>query len=235
MVYIILKYVRDISFTTQYRTTSVWQLLVLIAVWAFFFMGTLMDYTKVCTGCQEEFPATAEYFHKQKGGKYELRANCKFCVQKNIDKKARSKYYKKYYQENRRKIIEKQLAYIKENRDKVNSRHNARYGTDISYKIKHNMKRRMNLALKGYYKSETTRKLIGCDDVKLRTHLEKQFTVGMNWNNYGDWHIDHIIPCANFDLTDPEQQKKCFHYSNLQPLWAVDNLRKSDKVPDSEQ
>jgi len=93
----------------------------------------------------------------------------------------------------------------------------------------------MNNALKGCYKAKCTIKLIGCDVKELKSHLEKQFTDGMNWENYGKWHIDHIIPCASFDLTDPQQQKKYFHYSNLQPLWAVDNIRKSDKVVDNEQ
>ena len=54
----------------------------------------------------------------------------------------------------------------------------------------------------------------------------------MSWDNYGDWHIDHIIPCAAFDLTDIEQQKKCFNYKNLQPLWAEENLKKLDFLPD---
>jgi hypothetical protein len=63
---------------------------------------------------------------------------------------------------------------------------------------------------------------------QLRQHLEAQFTDGMSWDNYGrdGWHIDHIRPCASFDLTDPEQQRQCFHYTNLQPLWAADNIRK---------
>jgi HNH endonuclease. len=53
----------------------------------------------------------------------------------------------------------------------------------------------------------------------------------MSWDNYGrdGWHIDHIRPCASFDLTDPEQQRQCFHYTNLQPLWAADNIRKGAK------
>ena len=52
----------------------------------------------------------------------------------------------------------------------------------------------------------------------------------MNWDNYGVWHLDHIIPCARFDLSDPEQQKICFHYTNLQPMWGEDNMRKGAKL-----
>ena len=72
--------------------------------------------------------------------------------------------------------------------------------------------------------------LTGCTGRELVAHLEAQFLPGMAWENYGidGWHIDHIRPCASFDLTDPEQQKQCFHYTNLQPLWAADNLAKSD-------
>ena len=52
----------------------------------------------------------------------------------------------------------------------------------------------------------------------------------MNWENYGVWHIDHIIPCARFDLSDPGQQKICFHYTNLQPMWGEDNLKKGARL-----
>lgn len=57
----------------------------------------------------------------------------------------------------------------------------------------------------------------------------------MSWSNYGKWHIDHIIPCAAFDLSDEFEQRACFHYSNLQPLWAYDNIGKSDKYDESEK
>ena len=74
--------------------------------------------------------------------------------------------------------------------------------------------------------------LTGCTIKELMIHIEKQFEPGMTWDNHGlyTWHIDHKHACARFDLTDPEQQKKCFHYTNLQPLWAKDNLSKGSKI-----
>lgn len=71
--------------------------------------------------------------------------------------------------------------------------------------------------------------LIGCPVSHLKLWLTFYFQPGMSWANYGDWHIDHIKPCAKFDLSDPAQQKLCFHYTNLQPLWAKDNLSKGAK------
>ena len=81
-------------------------------------------------------------------------------------------------------------------------------------------------------KSDSTMNLLGCTIQEAREYLEKQFKEGMTWENHGHetWHIDHIIPCASFDLTDPEQQKKCFHYTNLQPLWAKENMSKGAKI-----
>lgn len=81
-------------------------------------------------------------------------------------------------------------------------------------------------------KSKRAQELIGCTIVELRLHLEKQFRPGMTWDNhnYHGWHIDHIKPLAYFDLSDPEQQNQAFHYSNLQPLWAKENISKRDKV-----
>jgi len=78
-------------------------------------------------------------------------------------------------------------------------------------------------------KAASTLGLAGCTKAELVAHIEAQFQSGMTWENRGLWHIDHIIPCAAFDLTDPDQQRSCFHYSNLRPLWAEENLKKSDK------
>jgi len=75
---------------------------------------------------------------------------------------------------------------------------------------------------------------LGCNDETFKEYIQSKFTEGMSWENRGfrTWHIDHIIPINSFDLTDPEQQRKCFHYTNLQPLWWLDNLRKGDRLPD---
>jgi hypothetical protein len=88
-----------------------------------------------------------------------------------------------------------------------------------------------HLCLRGKKKSDPTVKLLGARISVVCAHIESKFQPGMNWSNHGfdGWHYDHIRPCSSFDLTDPEQQKQCFHYTNLQPLWAEDNLRKSDK------
>lgn len=80
-------------------------------------------------------------------------------------------------------------------------------------------------------KCARTLALLGCTAAKLCDHIQSLFAPGMAWENRGEWHIDHIIPLSKFDLRDREQQAAAFHYTNLQPLWAEDNLRKSTKVP----
>jgi len=91
----------------------------------------------------------------------------------------------------------------------------------------------MNLALSGTNKVASTEELLGCSFDVFVEHLQSQFKDGMSWDNRGraGWHIDHIRPCASFDLSDPDQQRQCFHYTNMQPLWAADNLSKGSKAP----
>ena len=86
-------------------------------------------------------------------------------------------------------------------------------------------------------KETSSTDLLGCSTKHARQHLESQFTKGMTWENHGvrGWHIDHIIPCDSFDLSDINQKKQCFHYTNLQPLWYKENLSKGDKLPDQHQ
>lgn len=97
-------------------------------------------------------------------------------------------------------------------------------------KIKRNLRRRVHHALNGLNKSASTFELLGCNIDEFKTYLENQFTEGMSWDNYGNWHIDHIKPCYTFDLNIPQQQLDCFHYSNQRPLWAIDNLSRPRNI-----
>lgn len=104
--------------------------------------------------------------------------------------------------------------------------------TDAVFKLVVDTRRRVYMAMKqaNASKSARTLELLGCTVGELFRHLESKFTDGMSWSNRQEWHIDHIIPLSKFDLSDLEQQAAAFHYTNLQPLWAKDNLRKSNKV-----
>lgn len=109
-----------------------------------------------------------------------------------------------------------------------------RYKNNDKYRLISNLRCRLYSALtrnknKKIVKYSDTINLIGCSVEQLWIHLESQFIEGMTRANYGQWHVDHIIPCDSFDLSDIEQQKQCFHYTNLQPLWAKDNLIKGKK------
>lgn len=136
--------------------------------------------------------------------------------------------------------LEKVKKYRKEysaNPEKKSLRNRSRQErlkTNPAYKVEVNLRRRIIKALKGEAKSKSTMELLGCSHEKFIEYIEGQFEEGMTWENYGyrGWHLDHIIPCAAFDLTDPEQQKRCFHYTNLQPLWWKVNLAKKDKFPE---
>ena len=74
--------------------------------------------------------------------------------------------------------------------------------------------------------------MLGCSISFLKIFLEAKFKEGMTWENHGEWHIDHIKPCASFNLLNDDEQKKCFNYTNLQPLWALENLSKGFKYVD---
>jgi hypothetical protein len=88
----------------------------------------------------------------------------------------------------------------------------------------------MRNALLGRAKTEKTFELIGCSPTEFRSYIEKMFVDGMAWENYGKWHVDHIIPISSFDLNILEERQKAFHYTNCQPLWAIDNLKKGVKL-----
>ena len=133
------------------------------------------------------------------------------------------------YDEIREAIADRKRRSTKEYKRLYKSQYQkARLENSFEEKIKHRLRSRMSEAIKNGYKSASTMSLIGCSMNDFKQYLEQKFEKGMSWENYGrgGWHMDHIIPCCKFDLTIPEEQKICFHYTNIQPLWELDNLRK---------
>lgn len=143
---------------------------------------------------------------------------------------------KKRYQERYDEMAAQRTDYYNRNRGRINLQRTKYQSTkrknDIRYRIYCNLRSRINLALKSSSKSNGTINLLGCSIPELKKHLESQFLPGMTWETYGlrGWHVDHVVPCAVFDFTDPEQQKMCFNYTNLRPLWWLDNLKKGAKL-----
>jgi len=102
------------------------------------------------------------------------------------------------------------------------------------HRVRMNLRSRINLAIRAGDKSANTEALLGCTVPEFIAHIEAQWADGMSWANYGldtgSWNIDHIRPCASFDLTDPAQQRECFRFTNCRPMWASDNCAKGAKV-----
>jgi hypothetical protein len=169
---------------------------------------------KMCSLCKEEKTINLFYLAKCKGT---VRSECKLCS---------SKLRKEYYKKNRKKIIKQTNAY------KVN-----KYNTDPEFKLKRLLRCRLYHALRSQNakKSNRTLKLTGCSLSFLVGYLEAKFKDKMTWENYGEWHVDHIIPVSSFNLLDEEEQKKCFNYTNLQPLWAEENLSKGNAILSEEE
>ena len=204
---------------------------------------------KKCTKCKEEKKLTE--FSKSKTKKDGLGYRCKSCIKKYYQankervKEICKEYYqankerikessKKYYQANKENIKENNKEYQKANKERINH-HKKEYRrerrkTDPLFKMRCNLRKRTWAAFKSKYwqKNNTTKDLLGCTFEEAKQHIEKQFTKGMNWNNYGKWHIDHIIPLASAK----NEQEICnlCHYTNLQPLWAEDNIKKGNKI-----
>jgi hypothetical protein len=134
---------------------------------------------------------------------------------------------------NPEKVRAKCAAYRKKNADKIRERARERYQTEPAFAIKKRLRARLTACIDrgmAEQKWAATMDLVGCSIEDLMTHLAAGFADGMSWENRSEWHIDHIVPCAAFDLNDPEQQRACFHFTNLRPLWREDNMKKGCKL-----
>ncbi len=152
--------------------------------------------------------------------------------QKNKEKFA--EYHKQHYLENSDKIKARTKEWKQNNKARRNKQHSEKMKSDLRYAIEIRLRTRVYMAIKKQYstKAYKTKELIGCEIYKVIERLKTTMTPDMSWDNFlsGELHIDHIKPCAAFDLTDPEQQRECFHYKNLQLMWAEDNMKKGSKV-----
>lgn len=178
---------------------------------------------KICKKCGIEKPI--DDFYKRLKSIDGHRHECKQCLIKSVHD---------------RRVEDLENKKIKEREWYANNKHKKRdyisqkKKNDLNFKLRNNLGNRIQRAIKLQYSEKAfgTIELLGCNIETARKHIENQFTDGMSWEKFGKngIHIDHIIPCASFDLTNPEEQKKCFHYTNLQPLWAKDNLSKGSKI-----
>lgn len=199
---------------------------------------------KKCGHCKQN--KHLNNFCRNKRTKDGINWTCKDCVSiYNRSKKAKER--RKVYLNNRTEEMKQRersqrAKYTKENRErkaiydveyrKINADRIRKYKkkwedqnkNNPLKKIKHNLRRRVIHVLKGNLKADKTFALIGCSAEDFKRHIESLWAPGMSWENYGEWHIDHIKECFRFDLSDPEQQRICFHYTNQRPLWKKDNL-----------
>lgn len=140
---------------------------------------------------------------------------CKKYRDKN--KEQISKYQSEWYQKNKEKVRSGRTSYMKLKRS-----------IDPVFKLAGNMRVRIGFYIKSKNKSKSTEILIGCTFESLKKYLELRFQEGMSWENYGKWHVDHIVPLSS--AKNCQEVEKLCHFSNLQPLWALENKKKSDKV-----
>jgi len=201
---------------------------------------------KTCSTCKRKLGV--ERFSKNKTHKDGLSSQCKDCVAE-YDVKHWAKYYAN--PENKKRITEYMAKWqanpeVKkrraeynaewyanpENKKRRNERRKERCLTDINFKLAKNLRTRLYNAIKGNFKSGSAVRDLGCTVDELKIYLAKQFKEGMTWENWSFevWHVDHIIPLAVFNLEDRNQLLQAVHYSNLQPMWAKENISKSDKI-----
>ena len=187
---------------------------------------------KTCTKCKIEKDVCE--FRKDKTKKDGLYSSCKSCkLQWACDNKELvNSSNRRYKQNNIEKVRSHTSLYQKNNREKINLRRVYYIKNNPIFKLSCSIRSRMWNFL--YYSNISKRNgtfdIVGCSPEFLKEYLEKQFTEGMTWDNHGNlgWHIDHIIPLSS--AKNEEELYKLFHYTNLQPLWSIDNILKSNKI-----
>jgi hypothetical protein len=214
-----------------------------------FYKMTITLQNKKCTKCGVTKPF--DDFYRDRYQPNGLSYQCKTCAKENSSRyrrenpncvaKSVTKWRKnnkekealthaKWLKNNVARVIRANAIWYKKNRKLVIERIKIRRHRDVNTRLIGNIRHRLYSALKNNSKKSSSLVYLGCSIQEFRQHLESQFKEGMSWDNYGNkegcWSIDHIQPCSSFDHSDEEQIKKCWHYSNMQPMWHVENLKK---------
>ena len=170
--------------------------------------------------------AQKDYYQKNKQA---IREKSRLDYQENREKHLQR--VRKYREDNYEYVQQQAKEYRQRNKHKSNQYQRDRYHSDLQFKMATLLRRRLEKAINKQQKTGSAVHDLGCTIPELIQHIEQQFTEGMSWDNWSHtgWHLDHIKPLSLFDLTDPEQYKQAAHYTNLQPLWAHDNLSKGNR------
>jgi hypothetical protein len=194
---------------------------------------------KVCKLCNIKKPFSE--FNKDSVGKNGLKSRCRKCSNQiaiehyNKNKVKYQLKTKEWTLNNKKQHQSSQQNWRKNNPKYINQYQNQRLKEDILYKVSHNIRARTYdiFKKKGLVKDQTSLNMVGIEGNKLIEYIESKWTNGMNWNNYGkninnEWSIDHIIPLASANTI--KELKILYHYTNLQPLWHIENLKKLNKI-----
>ena len=209
---------------------------------------------KKCPSCKQWYPFDLLHFYSHRGKKHGMTDYCKDCCKANWTKyreeneEAVLQQQADYREAHREELREYAVKYREENNEKIRSRemdirlenieahreydreYNKERRKNPKHRLNGSMSRAINKCIKEGKAGRRWESLVGYTLAELIDHLESQFTRGMTWKNYGEWHIDHIRPIAdfNFDSTEDIEFRECWSLWNLQPLWAKDNRIKKN-------
>lgn len=213
----------------------------------------VIDSSKFCIKCAEAKPASTEFFGKKRGA---LTARCRSCLRADDRKRNREDENRRLYQNKLKRLANPERAkamdaasyrknpdkkrrqareWKKRNRERYNENlrnwHRRQRRDSSEYRLRKSVSALIYWHLKSGKGGKRTEEVLGYTIQELRCHLERQFFPRMSWDNYGEWHVDHIVPAAsfNFESADDPQFRACWALANLRPLWAPDNVSKGSK------
>ena len=194
---------------------------------------------KRCNYCNVYHPLSDEFWRIQTRNDREVPRVVYTCKEKEKHRRQKMKYklYQKEYREGRKTSDpEKYREYVRRYSEKRRStdsykKYQLEYRRRTGPRLSRNLRSRLYAAIKGDLKTSSAVSDLGCTIEEFKLYIENQFQPGMTWENYGEWHIDHLLPLSSFDLTKKSELLEACHYLNLQPLWKIDNLQKSCQLP----